>query len=54
MESFDEYHKKFDQRFRSAQRMAAIGGAVAIAVSIGVLGFAGWVIVVLLRHFGVL
>lgn len=49
---FDD--KEFNRRFNQTRRLAIGGMIVSAAVSLGVLGFAGWVIVKLLAHFGVI
>jgi len=51
---FDDDFKDFDLRFEKTRKLAIGGMIVSAVVSLGILGFIGWVIVKLLSHFGVM
>lgn len=44
----------FEREFKRRQRMMVVGQVVATLVSLAVLGFLGWVIVMVMRYFGVI
>ena len=50
----DDLDSRIYDHIKSTRRFAIVIGIVYLTVSIGVLGFVGWVIVMLMRHFGVL
>jgi len=43
----------FDKQFQRAQKLVLAGFITYLVVGIAGLGFAGWVIYVLLKHFGI-
>ena len=45
--------KDFDNHFKSTRRLAVAGFIFGVFVTVGVLGFFGWVVVMVLRHYGV-
>ena len=49
---FDD--KDFDRHFNTTRRIAIAGTITGFFVSLAVLGFACWVVVKLLAHFGVI
>lgn len=50
----DDMFKDFDKQFARTQKAAIAGMIVSAVVSVSVLLFAGWVVVKLLAHFGVI
>ena len=50
----NDFDKKFDERMRSVRRLAIAHMIFNAALKIGTLGFLGWVIVMVLRHCGVI
>ena len=47
-------HNDFDKQFRRIQLMGVAGVVVTLAASVAVLGFMGWVIVQIMRHYGII
>lgn len=48
-----DFDKQFDSHFKSTKRLAIAGFVFSALVTVGVLGFFGWVVVMVLRHYGV-
>lgn len=44
----------FDKEFNKAQKTMVAVWVVGVLVSLGVLGFLGWVIVMVMKYFGVI
>ena len=57
MNDFDKRFKKhsedFDRDFASMEKWSFIGAIISIIISLGLMGFGIWVIVMLLRFWGV-
>jgi len=44
----------FDKQFGNMQKVAIIGSLVSLTIGGGLLAFAVWVVIALLKHFGVM
>lgn len=53
MKRFDEHLEDFDRKFERAQKWGIVGVVFSITLALGITGFFLWVIVMLLRFFGV-
>jgi len=51
---FEATSRKIDAEFDSTMRYAKFGALFGILISLGTFGFAVWVIVALMRYFGVI
>lgn len=49
-----KWNDDFDKEFNKAQKTMVVVWAVGVLVSLGVLGFLGWVIVMVMKYFGVI
>ena len=51
---FDQRRANFDKKFKSFTRWEAVLSVLSVTVSLGVLGFLGWVIVMVMKHFEII
>ena len=47
-------HDEFDKSFRRAQRFGLATGVFMLAASVAVPVFLGWVIIQVMRHYGII
>lgn len=52
-EEFDHRRKEFDRRFESARKWAAVGSVILLSIAAAEIGFVIWVVVMVMRFFGV-
>jgi hypothetical protein len=51
---FEERSKEFDRDFRNMEKVALFWGALSIIISMALIGFGIWAVVMLFRFFGVI
>ena len=51
---FDKQFKQMKRGFGSAVALMAVYAIFSLAVTLGILGFIGWVIIKLMQHFQVI
>ena len=49
----NDFDKQFDSHFKSTHRLAVAGFVFGATLTVGVIVFLGWVVVMVLRHYGV-
>lgn len=54
MKKFDNLNEDFDKRMAQARRGALITSIFCLTIIISVLGFSGWAIVMVMKHFGII
>ena len=51
---FNDFNKQFDKTTKRVATIAVVGTIASTVLGLGLLGFIGWVIVMLMKHFGVI
>lgn len=51
---FNDFNNQFDKTSKRVARWAIVSTIASLALSLGILGFIGWVIVMFMKHFGVI
>lgn len=50
----DKFDSDFEKDIRFVKLWAILAGIVSLAIALGILAFLGWIIVMVMRYFGVI
>ncbi len=53
MNDFDKRREEFDRHFERARKWGAVGSAIILSIAAALMGFVIWVVVMVMRFFGV-